>query len=48
MWSNGTAFDEWPSFIQWETSATKTDYAFTLVTVQNDKIYSTEKMYGNQ
>jgi predicted phosphodiesterase len=46
IWYNGTAFDEWPTFMQWETEATKTTSAFTLVTVKNDQIVDLEQNYG--
>ncbi len=44
--TNRIAFDEWPSFLQWETEATKETSAFTLVTVNNDQIVNMEKNWG--
>jgi len=46
IWSNGTAFDEWPSFWQWETSACKVDSAISLVTMENDKVVDIQELYG--
>jgi len=46
MWWNSTAFDVWPTFLQWETDACKVTSAFTLVTVENNQLVKFEKMYG--
>lgn len=34
-WFNGTAFDEWPTFRQWETAACKEGGYITIATVSN-------------
>jgi len=45
-WYNGTAFDEWPKFWEWETDACKNNAAITLVTVEDDKIVDTQQFTG--
>ncbi|CAF0811890.1 unnamed protein product [Didymodactylos carnosus] len=49
MWSNGTAYDDWKTFIQWETEACKETKAFTLMTVNelDGSIINMEKYYGD-
>lgn len=46
-WYNGTALDQWPQLIQWETEACKVSSAFSLVHVHGASISFIEKMYGN-
>ena len=46
-WYNGTALDEFPHFIQWETEACKVSSAFSLVHVHGSAITHIDKMYGN-
>lgn len=41
---DGTAFDEWKNFKQWETDATKERPSETVVRVKNSKISSVEKL----
>ena len=50
MWSDGTAFDNMPTFRQFETDACKVAQAIALVTanVQTGKIVKIEKLYGDE
>jgi len=45
-WFNGTAFDEWPTFMQWETEACKLSGGFSLITIKNDSIIDLKQMYA--
>jgi len=47
IWYNGTAFNGWPKFKQWETAACKRIAAITLVTVEDDQIVDIQKMNGD-
>jgi len=47
-WYNGTALDQWPQFVQWETEACKVSSAFSLVHVHGNTITKIDKMYGVQ
>jgi 3',5'-cyclic AMP phosphodiesterase CpdA len=44
-WYNGTAFNEWPTFRQWQTEACKWAGGFTLATVINGEIVDVQKMF---
>jgi hypothetical protein len=45
-WFNGTAFDEWPTFRQWETDACKLNGAISLVRYRGSQIVGIDKEYG--
>lgn len=45
-WFDGTAFDEWPEFKQWETEACKATSAFSLVHIKNGNIDRIDRLYG--
>lgn len=45
-WFDGTAFDEWPSFRQWETEACKAGGAISLVRVNEGRIVNIQRLYG--
>mmetsp|Transcript_18801 Transcript_18801/g.56360 ORF Transcript_18801/g.56360 Transcript_18801/m.56360 type:complete len:340 (-) Transcript_18801:659-1678(-) len=46
IWQNTTAFDDWPTFRQWDTKACKVDAAISLVTIQDGRIISLSREYG--
>jgi len=52
-WYNGTAFDEWNTFVQWETAACKGEWdddlihsGFTLASVENGRISNIQIFHG--
>jgi len=47
IWWNGTAFDDWREFREWETKACKKDGAITVATVDNDSIVQLLRFEGN-
>lgn len=45
-WYNGSALDQWPQLVQWETEACKVSSAFSLAHVYGNTITHIDKMYG--